>query len=73
MNKQTQWNLRDAKAHLGEVVRKAAEEGPQHVNVRGKKKAVVISVEEYKRLTAVGKPSETGARLVEIIQEPRIK
>ena len=56
MNKHTKWNLQDAKARFSEVVRKAAEEGPQHVSVHGKEKAVVISAEEYERLTAAGKP-----------------
>lgn len=44
------WNLEDAKARFSEVVRRARNEGPQRVSVRGKDAVVVISVEELERL-----------------------
>jgi antitoxin Phd len=66
------WQLQDAKARFSEVVRKARAEGPQHVSVRGKAEAVVISAEEFERLSAAA-PRETGARLVEIMRDPRIR
>jgi prevent-host-death family protein len=46
------WKLEDAKARFSEVVRRAAQEGPQRVTVHGREAAVVISAEEYARLTA---------------------
>jgi len=49
------WKLEDAKARFSEVVRHACEEGPQRVSVRGHDAVVVISVEEFERLTP-GKP-----------------
>lgn len=45
------WKLEDAKARFSEVVRRARNEGPQRVSVRGKDAVVVISIEEMERLT----------------------
>lgn len=45
------WQLQDAKNHLSEVVRDAQAVGPQRITVRGKPAAVVLSAEEYSRLT----------------------
>ncbi len=44
------WQLRDAKAHFSEVVRRAATEGPQRVTVRGREDVYVISGADYRRL-----------------------
>jgi prevent-host-death family protein len=44
------WRLEDAKSHFSEVVRRARNEGPQRVTVRGKDSVVVISTEELERL-----------------------
>lgn len=44
------WKLEDAKAKFSEVVRRANATGPQHVTVRGKEEAVVISARDYQRL-----------------------
>lgn len=44
------WKLEDAKARFSELVRRAGK-GPQHVTVRGKDAAVVLSVEDYDRLS----------------------
>jgi prevent-host-death family protein len=44
------WQMQDAKARLAELIRRAAAEGPQIVTHRGVDSAVVISVEEYRRL-----------------------
>jgi len=46
-----QWQLQDAKNQLSSVVKKASDEGPQIINVRGKPAAIVLSIEEYQRLT----------------------
>jgi prevent-host-death family protein len=46
------WQLQDAKNRFSEVVSKAMREGPQTVTLRGDRAAVVVSAEEYDRLTA---------------------
>jgi prevent-host-death family protein len=46
------WQLQEAKARLSEVVRRAVDEGPQHVSVRGEPAAVVLSEQEYRQLTS---------------------
>ncbi|MFB9279318.1 type II toxin-antitoxin system Phd/YefM family antitoxin [Cohnella cellulosilytica] len=46
-----QWKLQDAKNRLGSVVKKATDEGPQTISVRGIPVAVVLSMEEYHQLT----------------------
>ncbi len=48
MNKK--WQMQDAKARFGELVRKAAAEGPQVVTYRGVDTAVVLSMDDYKRM-----------------------
>jgi antitoxin Phd len=45
------WKLEDAKNRFSEVVRRAASEGPQFVTKHGREAAVVMGVEEYRRLT----------------------
>lgn len=44
------WKLEDAKARFSELVRIANSTGPQHVTVRGKDRAVVMSASDYERL-----------------------
>ncbi len=48
----TSWKLEDAKARFSEVVRRARDEGPQAVTVRGHPAVVVIDAETYERLAA---------------------
>lgn len=45
------WNLQDAKNQFSKVVRLARSEGPQTVSLRGERAAVVLSAEEFDRLT----------------------
>ena len=47
----TRWQLQEAKNHLSEVVRKATEEGPQVITLRGSDAVVVISTKDYQRLS----------------------
>jgi prevent-host-death family protein len=61
----SRWALRDARARLSEVVRKAKSEGPQWITVHGREEVVVVSVEDYRRMK--GRP--TGALLVKAMQE----
>lgn len=44
------WQLQEAKAHLSEVIRLSALQGPQLLTVRGKEEAVLLSKREYERL-----------------------
>ena len=46
------WQLQDAKARFSEVVKRAREKGPQHVSVRGEPAVVVVSEEEFAKLTS---------------------
>ena len=59
------WQLQEAIARFSEVVRRAAECGPQHVTVNGEERAVVLSAEDYVRLR--GQP--TGRALVDLMAE----
>ena len=59
------WQLQEAKARFSEVVRRAAECGPQHVTVNGEERAVVLSAEDYVRLR--GQP--TGRALVDLMAD----
>jgi prevent-host-death family protein len=53
----TKWQLQEAKNRLSEVVRKASDEGPQVITLRGDDAVVVVAAGEYARLTA--KPKGT--------------
>jgi prevent-host-death family protein len=46
------WKLEDAKARFSELVRRARDEGPQAVTVRGRQAVVVVDAEAYARLAA---------------------
>jgi antitoxin Phd len=45
------WQLQEAKQRFSDVIRSSAEEGAQFVTRHGKEVAVVIDIEEYRRLT----------------------
>jgi prevent-host-death family protein len=60
--KNVNWQLQEAKAMFSEVV-KAAAVKPQIITVRGKETAVILSMEEYKKLA---QPRQT---LYEFIQD----
>lgn len=42
--------MQEAKARFAELVRKAGSEGPQVVTYRGEDAAVVLSIDDYRRL-----------------------
>jgi antitoxin Phd len=44
------WALHDAKNRLGELVNRAAEEGPQTITRHGKEVAVVVTADVYHKL-----------------------
>ena len=45
------WQLQDAKARFSEVFRLARERGPQRVTKHGRTAVVVLSAEDYERLS----------------------
>ena len=45
------WQLQEAKNRFSEVVKKALHNGPQIVTRRGIDTVVILSVEEYRKLT----------------------
>jgi prevent-host-death family protein len=49
------WKLEDAKARFSELVRRAHDEGPQEVTVRGRRAVVVVDADEF-QLMAAAKP-----------------
>lgn len=51
------WRLEEAKARFSEVVRRARDQGPQYVTVRGKRAVAIIDTEELDRLL----PRSSGA------------
>ncbi len=57
-----EWPLQDAKNQFSKVVRRAREEGPQIVTLRGVPAAVVLSAEQYAALRA-GTPNIVDALL----------
>jgi prevent-host-death family protein len=48
------WQLQDAKQQFSRVVDRARTEGPQLVTRNGKDVAVVLDIDEYRRLTSHG-------------------
>jgi prevent-host-death family protein len=58
------WPLQNAKARFSEVLRRVRSEGPQHVTVHGRDEVVIISADEYRRLTG----GETGQALLNALQ-----
>lgn len=47
----SEWQLQEAKNRLSQVVDSALHDGPQTITLRGKPAAVVVSFEEYRKLT----------------------
>lgn len=47
-----EWQVQEAKARFSEVVEKARTEGPQTITRHGRKRAVLLSIEDYRALLA---------------------
>lgn len=47
----TRWQLQEAKNRLSEVVRKARSEGPQVITLHGSAAAVVVSAQDFGRMS----------------------
>jgi antitoxin Phd len=46
------WQLQQAKTKLSEVIEQATTQGPQVITRHGSERAVVLSIAEYRKLTA---------------------
>ncbi len=46
------WQVQDAKTRLSELIERAQSEGPQTITRHGSERAVVLSIEDYRALTA---------------------
>jgi prevent-host-death family protein len=57
------WQMQTAKARFSELMKQAADNGPQEITLHGRPVAVVISREEFDRL------SGGAASLVEFMQQ----
>jgi prevent-host-death family protein len=51
------WPVQDAKARFSELLECCLAEGPQIVTKRGAEAAVLVSVEEWRRLQTAARPS----------------
>jgi prevent-host-death family protein len=51
------WQVQDAKARFSEFLEACLTEGPQMVTKRGAEAAVLVPVEEWRRLQAAARPS----------------
>jgi antitoxin Phd len=59
------WQLQDAKARFSEFLDAALEKGPQVVTRRGVETAVLVPIEEWRRLQKAARPG-----LKELLLEP---
>ncbi len=51
------WPVQDAKARFSEFLERCLSEGPQIVTKRGTEAAVLVRVDEWRRLQAAARPS----------------
>jgi prevent-host-death family protein len=51
------WQLQDAKSRFSEFLNAALEKGPQVVTRRGVETAVLVPIEEWRRLKSKSRPS----------------
>lgn len=51
------WPVQDAKARFSEFLDRCVAEGPQVVTKRGAEAAVLVSIDEWRRLQAVTRPT----------------
>ena len=61
------WQLQQAKARLSELVKRARKEGPQEIRVHGQPAAVLVSHDEYLKLTT---PAQ---RFVEFVRQSPLR
>jgi antitoxin Phd len=61
------WQVQEAKAHFSEVMEKAEQEGPQIITRHGTERAVVLSITDYRELTA-----RTKSFIAHLLSGPKI-
>ena len=61
----SKWQLQEAKNKLSEVIRRAREEGPQTITVRGEDAVVVVQAEIYEEYLQNRRPKESLAGFFE--------
>ncbi len=54
------WPIQDAKARFSEFLETCLAQGPQMVTKRGSEAAVLVAVDEWRRLQAAARPSLKG-------------
>ena len=64
------WQLQDAEARFSELVNQAEKEGPQVITRRGVETAVLVPINEWKRLSAIVPPTCVGPSLKELLLQP---
>lgn len=57
MNNRSKWPVQDAKARFSELLETCLEKGPQIVTKRGSETAVLVPIDEWRRLQQAAKPS----------------
>lgn len=62
------WQLQDAKNKLSQVVETSLSDGPQIISRRGKNTAVLVSYEEYQKLTGKKKTVKQALMALDISQ-----
>lgn len=60
------WQLQEAKSRFSEVVDLSLEEGPQMVTRRGRETVVILSAQEYRRMTGA-----TPSLVTTLLNAPR--
>ena len=51
------WQVQDAKARFSELLEASLKEGPQIVTKRGREAAVLVPIDQWRRLEAMARPS----------------
>jgi antitoxin Phd len=51
------WQVQDAKARFSELLAKSLKEGPQIVTKRGVEAAILVPIEEWRRLQRAARPT----------------
>jgi len=51
------WQLQDAKSRFSEFLNAALKEGPQIVTRRGVEEAILVPIEEWRRMQSTSRPS----------------
>ncbi len=59
------WQVHDAKSRFSALLDACASEGPQLVTRRGTQAAVIVPIEEWRRLTAAARPTLKDLLLTE--------